>query len=179
MGITAWENSPEKTYPIEKMTPKDKMLSAARVAEHIFLVGGSGEDWHPNGWCASTPIDGSISFEIPFFSEPIKWKELGTATVFHRAAGLTKGAFYESMPEIPFNDSFLALACNILQNMIRFGEVKLYGNPNKVTKQEIKKRTSRQKREAKKLLAALVKRYPGRVPSYCGDLLKRKNKIVL
>ena len=112
-----------------------------RTVDHIFCVNGTGIEWHPNGFPKINPdIDGSVpALEIPKFDKKYSWYPLCKYSAIYRAA----------LGEINLNPSFVDLARNVLECMIRHGSI-LPHNYKKDNNLPI----------AKKCLRALNKRYP-------------------
>ena len=87
-----------------------------QAAEHIFCVTGGGGDWHENGFVLYDPETSSRQEEvsIPLFDEAYNWCPMRQHSNLCRAAGI--GDF-----EIMLNPSFLALAYNVANCIIKHG----------------------------------------------------------
>jgi len=139
------------------------------AANQLFCVLGSGIEHHPNGFLggeADLTAD-APAIEIPVFNEQFHWYPLSEYSLIVRAAGIVdkkKGGLFQDEPQTLYlNESFRALAFNVLQCIIRLG-VKQWPHDKDGTGE---KRTVA---FAKKALKAFKKQYPNDIPESCKDL---------
>lgn len=90
-----------------------------RVAEHILCVIGGGGDWHENGFLLYDPELSSDQedVQIPLFDGAYDWYPMCRYSNLCRAAGI--GDY-----EIKLNPSFLALAYNVANCIVKHGSIK-------------------------------------------------------
>lgn len=127
---------------------------AQRVANQLFCVGGSGVDWHPNGWGSSSAefYEGEEEYEFGLFDKRYSWYPFSEDySALSCAAGLGE-------EEIYLNEDFRALAFNVAYSIAKYGSSSSHSEHT----QEL----------GKKCLKGLAKKYPDSVPDYCKQLLK-------
>ncbi len=108
----------------DDMTQDEKMMMLLAVTDSIFLVGGSGIEWHENGFPRSTPSDRArkIAAEefgnrIPAFEGRHHWYPFWDSCSLMKAAGLSPRE-----GDLFLTPDFVLLAHNVCQNFLRFGE---------------------------------------------------------
>jgi hypothetical protein len=149
---------------------KSEVDSIQRAADQVMCVGGNGYDYHPNGWLGHNPdlTKDSPSVEIPVFKKKYHWYPLYKDSFIVQAAGVGNEPHWRTglLPkDIKLNESFTALAFNILHCIVKYG-VDDHGY----------KHAAESVRWAKKALKSLVKKYPDRVPNYVKRFLKSESK---
>lgn len=173
-GQVIWEsiqNYPTLYVPKDKkweeLTPDEKMYAMQRVANHIFCVNGNGIDWHPNGWGASVKIEPDAKeIEIPIFDKQFQWYDISpTYSAICCAAGMFEKSYKKEKPYL--NESFRALAFNILNCVVRYGITPSSGRMG----EDGAKILAKSVENAHKALKNLAKEYPDSIPDYCKDLL--------
>lgn len=136
--------------------------NAIAAADRIMCVIGSGSEHHPNGWFSrhlELPPN-APAVKIPIFKEKFRWYPFSEN---HSPIG--EAVFgYRGGPPLYLNESFTALAFNILQCVLRYGvEERVPTSQGASTETQ---------KVARKIFDGLVKMYPDRVPEYCRDLVK-------
>jgi hypothetical protein len=154
------------------------MDSIMRAADQILCVGGGGGDYHPNGWIGYDPDLKSDcpDIEIPIFTKKYRWYPWSNSGRIPVYAGVGKDLFASDkkpQPHIHINQSFLALACNICQCIVRYGCESYSRSSNKDAKIAQREEAATRKL-ALKSLKGFAKKYPDQFPDYCRDLLKEK-----
>jgi hypothetical protein len=138
------------------------------AADQLMCVLGNGADMHPNGWLNDRPnVDRSLAVEIPEFNEPFRWYGFGDYCMLASVANIGKPMVRAEM-DAPLNESFTKLAFNILRCAILF--------PYPFEREEEKKREEYSLKWAKKIIVALAKKYPDRVPDNCKELIASLKK---
>jgi hypothetical protein len=119
---------------------------AMLMASNAFLAIGSTRDWHPNGFPINDPHISAdeTSVDISAFDQRYPWYPLAEYSAIYGAAGL-------GGEELFLNDSFVALARNVLNCMATHG---ITLAPQSGTTEE------EQKDLARRCLAGLNQKYP-------------------
>lgn len=94
--------------------------AAMAAANHFFCVNGGGGNWHPNGFVQYDPdmSKDTVGVEIPHFDKPYHWYPLSEYSAIVAAVGLSA-----DKARMHLNPSFVALARNVLQCMIKHGTI--------------------------------------------------------
>lgn len=162
-----------------KVADVDAIMHAA---DTIMCTSGAGGDYHPNGWIGYDPElkPDCPALEIPIFTKKYRWYPWSESSRIPIFAGIGRDIFDsdKKKPVAPYlNPSFLALACNICQCIVRYGSVSMYRD-SQGSKAEGKKVGEREEARVRKLalrsLKAYAKKYPDQFPEYCRELLKEK-----
>lgn len=122
-------------------------------ANYLMMVNGNGAKCHPNGWitCNRLPDADDPEVEIPVFDEAYRWYPLCDYSAI--CCGV-QGSKFDS--EIRLNSSFVALATNILQCIIRHGCLELGKEEPKLKSEMVG--------TAKDLLKKYIAKYPTEIP---------------
>jgi hypothetical protein len=143
------------------------------AADRMMCTAGTGRDYHPNGWFGNNPdlkMD-APDMEIPKFKKKWRWYPWSEHSLIPQAAGVGKDLFNDKVkPDIHLNPSFLALAINICQCIIRCGSESVYDNDKKHAKQD----EANARKWALKSLKGFANKYPDQFPEDCRELLKLK-----
>lgn len=147
--------------------PVSKLKSIMKAADTLMCANGGGIDYHPNGWLGSNPdltMD-APDLKIPRFQGKHRWYPMSDWSLLAKTAGIGKDYNGKGPIFVYMNPSFIELAFNICQNIIRFGSESMYTDKkHDHCKSNIML--------AKKCFKALVKRFPTQVPSYCKGLIE-------
>jgi hypothetical protein len=173
-GQVLWDsikNYPRLYLPKNKkwnqLTADERMEAVQRAADHVLVTNGTGVEWHPNGWGADhpdIPMD-APEVEIPVFNKKFRWYDLSpTFSPICCAVGMFCKNYKK--PQYYLNESFRALAFNILHCIVRYGiDDERFGREQEA---EFTKKTLKTAREALKRFAKI---YPKSIPDYCKDLI--------
>lgn len=145
--------------------------SFARVADTIFCSGSSCRDYHPNGYVCDDPdlTADAKDVEIPVFTRAHHWYPMSQWSFIVNASGEGEDLFGgrgSKPPEIYLNESFTALAFNVLHCIIKYGCLESSGRNDGPTNVAL----------AKDSIVGLAKKYPDRVPEYCREILASLEK---
>jgi hypothetical protein len=145
--------------------------SIQRAADQLMIVGGSGDEIHPNGWRGSNPdlTNDHEDMEIPLFDKAFHWYPLSDSTFLVNAAGQGRNLWGGPLPENYLNESFTALGFNIAYSIVVHGCEE--GNQRHDAPTNYK--------YACLIMLGLADRYPDRVPEYAKEVIEdlRRNHI--
>lgn len=144
---------------------KSKIDSIMSAANQLMCVIGNGSEYHPSGWVgfdSDLKMD-TPDMDIPIFTKSYSWYPWSTYSNISNFAER----------DIYMNPSFLALACNICQSIVRYGAKSVY---DKTDVEYAKKDAKNSRNCALASLKKFASKYPEHFPEYCRDLLKLKNE---
>lgn len=147
----------------------DKITGIMSAASHLLQNSSS---HHPNGWVTSLPgLDSKKrGIKIPEFTKPTRWYPISDLSLLANAAGFYPS--YRKQSSAPYlNESFTALAFNILQNILRYPAPEPNKQYSKEHQKSEKDRDKNNVKWAKKIIKKLAKRWPDRVPENCKDFV--------
>lgn len=139
-----------------------------KAVDYLFMVNGTSLKTHSNGWVSSgnPDIDSNIKpVEIPIFDKPFAWYPLSEYSHIANAAGIFPEYKLDNV-QVTLNNSFTALAFNILRCII------IYGLDTSSFQYQNKENIDNIIILAKTCLLGLAKKYPDRVPENCKKLLE-------
>lgn len=148
-----------------------KCVELFRAIDQIFCVNGSGMEIHPNGWLGCDPdmTTDAPSVNIPLLEGRYKWYPVSEYSFLAHCSGIGNAYVRHHGENRYLNDSFLELAFNICQNIIRYGSDVYDSKQTEVVK-------NRQEKEIvdliKKCCLGLAERNPNRLPKFILPVLK-------
>jgi len=145
--------------------PDNDMECFVKAADHLMVTIGNGCEFHPNGWFGDDPdldIDAEDA-DVPEFHGQHPWYPLSDCSNLANVCGVYSD-WEDDQGVLPVNDSFLALAFNILRCMVEYG----YKDNGRDTSAA---ENGASKKKATELLEKLTTLYPDKVPERVRKLL--------